>query len=119
MTTDSRALLEGKKLLSTEGLVVDLGSGFDEILQVGAGQEIAEIDEFTMVLILHYESISKCCFTKFDNMHTVDNAPSVLAAADLLSIHNDGLLRSNNGKRKDTLCNVSTPMKKSRRLELP
>jgi hypothetical protein len=33
--------------LGTEGLVVDLAGSLDQILKVGAGQEIAQVDEFT------------------------------------------------------------------------
>jgi hypothetical protein len=49
---NSRALLERKQLLGTERLVVDLSSGFDEVLQVGAGQEVAEVYKLAVVLIL-------------------------------------------------------------------
>ena len=52
MTADGRALLECKQLLGTEGLVVDLGRGLDQILQVRAGKEVAEIDELAVVLVL-------------------------------------------------------------------
>lgn len=52
VATDSRALLEGEQLLSTEGLVVNLGGGLDQVLQVGARKEVTEIDEFAVVLIL-------------------------------------------------------------------
>jgi hypothetical protein len=37
----SALLLEGKKLLGTEALVVDLRSSFDKILKVGTGEEVA------------------------------------------------------------------------------
>lgn len=50
---NSRALLESEQLLGTEGLVVDLGGGFDEILQVSAGQEVAQVNELAVVLILN------------------------------------------------------------------
>src|SRR5690348_1482506 len=39
VAANGRALLEGKQLLGTEGLVVDLGGGLDEILEVGAEEE--------------------------------------------------------------------------------
>ena len=45
-------VLEGEQLLGTEGLVVDLRSGLDEVLQVGAGEEVAEVDEFAVGLVL-------------------------------------------------------------------
>lgn len=47
------ALLEGKQLLGTEGLVVDLGGGLDEVLEVGAGEEVAKVDELAVVFILN------------------------------------------------------------------
>ena len=59
-------------MLGTEGLVVDLRGGLDEILEMGSGEEVSEVDEFTVVLI-------------FD----VDDAPSVLATTDLLASNND------------------------------
>jgi hypothetical protein len=52
VTADSRALLEGKQLLGAEGLIVDLCGGLDEVLQVGAGKEVAEVYEFTVSLVL-------------------------------------------------------------------
>jgi hypothetical protein len=52
VATNSRALLEGEQLLGTEGLVVDLRSGLDQVLQVGAGEEVAEVDEFAVALVL-------------------------------------------------------------------
>jgi hypothetical protein len=52
VTANSRALLERKQLLSTEGLVVDLRGGLDEVLQVGTGKEVTEVDEFAVGLIL-------------------------------------------------------------------
>jgi hypothetical protein len=51
-------LLEGEQLLRTEGLVVDLRSGFDEVLQMGAGEEVAEVDEFAVCLILDCDNAS-------------------------------------------------------------
>lgn len=52
MTTDSRALLEREQLLGTERLVVDLGGRLDEVLQVGACEEVTEVYEFTVGLVL-------------------------------------------------------------------
>jgi hypothetical protein len=48
----SALLLQGEKLLGTEALVVDLRSGFDEVLKMGAGKEVTKVDEFAMVLVL-------------------------------------------------------------------
>lgn len=72
MSSLSAALLERKQLLSTEGLVVDLRCCFDQILEMGTGEEISEIDKFAVVLIFN-----------------VDHAPSVLASTDLLASNND------------------------------
>lgn len=49
---DSGAFLEREKLLSAEGFVVDLGGRFDQVLQMGTGEEVAEVDEFAVVFIL-------------------------------------------------------------------
>jgi len=57
VTADGRALLEGKQLLGTEGLVVDLGGGLDEILEVGAEEEVTEVDELAVVLILDWKTL--------------------------------------------------------------
>lgn len=80
------ALLQSKELLGTECLVVDLAGGFDEVLEVGASEEVSEIDKFTVVLVLH-----------------VDHAPPVLTAADLLAVDDDRSLAADNGKRNDIL----------------
>lgn len=83
----SRALLECEKLLGTERLVVDLRCGVDQVLEVGAGEEVAEIDEFTVLLVLD-----------------VDRSPAVLTTADGLAVHIDVTLASNNGEWNDGLC---------------
>lgn len=80
------ALLQSKQLLGTEGLVVDLAGGLDQVLQVGAGEEVAEVDELAVSLILD-----------------VDHAPAVLAAADLLAVDDDGLLTADDGEGDDLL----------------
>ena len=51
---------------------MDLRGRLDQILQVGAGEEVAEVDEFAVALV-------------FD----VDGAPAVLAAADDLAVDVD------------------------------
>jgi hypothetical protein len=51
MAADGRALLEGEQLLGTEGFVVDLRSRLDEILQMCAGEKIAEVDEFAVGIV--------------------------------------------------------------------
>ena len=60
---------------------MDLGSRLDQVLQVGARQEVPQVDEFAMVLILD-----------------IDDAPSVLTAADRAPSHDDVLLRADDGK---------------------
>lgn len=85
-TSGSTALLQGQQLLRTESLVVDLAGCLNKVLQVRPGQEIAQVDEFAVVFI-------------FD----VDHTPAVLAAANLLSANNDGLLATDNSKRDNVL----------------
>lgn len=68
---------------------MDLAGGLDQVLEVGAGQEVAEVDKFTVVLILD-----------------VDDTPAVLAAANLLAIDDDGLLTTDNGEGNDILPRV-------------
>lgn len=84
------ALLQSQQLLGTESLVVDLACRLDEILEVGAEEEVAEVDEFAVVLILH-----------------VDDAPAVLAANDLLAVDDDRPLATDNSERDGVLENVS------------
>jgi hypothetical protein len=64
---------------------VNLGCGFDQVLKVGTGEEVSQVDEFAVVLILH---------------------PSVLAATDLLASNNDRLLGSDNSEWDDVLHTV-------------
>ena len=79
-------LLQGEQLLGAEGLVVDLRRRLHEVLQVRAQEEVAEIDEFAVVLVLD-----------------VDDAPPVLATPDLLAINNDVLLRPDDGEGDQAL----------------
>jgi hypothetical protein len=51
---DGAGFLEREQLLRAEGLVVDLRGGFDEVLKVCACEEVAEVDEFAVVLILDW-----------------------------------------------------------------
>ena len=89
-TTVSTALLEGKQLLGTEGLVVDLRCSLDKILEVGSEEEVSQVDEFAVSLVLD-----------------VDDTPSVLTAANLLTVDDDRLLGSDNGERNKVLPYVS------------
>lgn len=86
LSSRSAALLECQQLLGTEGLVVDLRCGLNQVLKVGTGQEVSEVDEFAVSLILD-----------------IDDAPSVLAAADLLASDNDRLLGTDNSEWDDVL----------------
>ncbi len=81
------ALLQGEELLGAEGLVVDLRSGLNQILEMSPQEEVSEIHKFAVVLVLN-----------------IDDAPPVLAAADLLAVDNDGLFGSNDGEGNQTLC---------------
>ena len=65
---------------------MDLAGGFDQILQMGTGQEVPQVDKFAVVLVLD-----------------IDNTPTVLSAADLLAIDNNVLLATDDGKRNDVL----------------
>jgi hypothetical protein len=93
--TGSAALLQGQELLGTEGLVVDLAGGLNQVLQVGAGKEIAQVNKLAVVLI-------------FD----IDNTPAVLTAANLLAVHDDGLLTADNGERNDILDLMSNEVRR-------
>lgn len=66
VATDGGALLEGKQLLGAERLVVDLCGGLDEVLQVGAGEEVTEIDEFAVGLVLDWAMLAGELTFKFD-----------------------------------------------------
>lgn len=83
------ALLEGEQLLGSERFVVDLAGRLDQVLQVGAGKEVAEIDEFAVVLVLD-----------------VDGAPSALSAADSATVDVQRLVATNNGEGNEALHHV-------------
>ena len=84
--SSSAALLECKQLFSTESLVVDLRSGVNQILEVGSGKEVSEVDKFAVVFILN-----------------IDDSPSVLTPTDLLASNDDRLLGSNDGEWNNVL----------------
>lgn len=69
---------------------MDLGCGLDEVLEVGAEEEVSEVDEFAVVLVLH-----------------VDHAPAVLATTDLLAVDNNALFGTDDGEGNEALCHVS------------
>ena len=82
----SAALLQGQQLLGTEGLVVGLRGRLNEVLQVGAEQEVPEVDKLAVLLILD-----------------VDDTPPILATTDLLAVDNNILLRTDNGEGDEAL----------------
>lgn len=45
------AFLEREELLGAEAFVVDLRGGFNEVLEVSAQQEVAEVDEFAVIFV--------------------------------------------------------------------
>jgi hypothetical protein len=65
---------------------VDLRGGLDQILEVSAGEEVAEVDEFAVLLVLN-----------------VDGSPSVLAAANSLAGDVDVALAADDGEGDDRL----------------
>jgi hypothetical protein len=65
---------------------VDLRGRLDQVLEVRSEEEVPQENEFAVVLVLD-----------------VDDTPPVLAAADLLAVDDDRLLRSNDGEWDDTL----------------
>jgi hypothetical protein len=102
VTANSRALLEGKQLLGTEGLVVDLRSGFDEVLEVGAGEEVAQVDELAVVLVLDCDGLVMK-LGDLGQYHTVDDTPLGLATTDVLSVNDNRLLGANDGEGNEIL----------------
>lgn len=75
------ALLQGQQLLSTEGLIVDLRSCLDEILEVRAEQKVAQVHKLAVVLVLN-----------------IDNTPPILARRDLLAVEDDRLFRTDDSE---------------------
>lgn len=57
VAADCGALLEREQLLGAEGLVVDLRGRLDQVLQMGAREEVAKVDEFAVVLVLDCGSL--------------------------------------------------------------
>lgn len=65
---------------------MDLAGSLDQVLQMGAGQEVSQVNEFAVVLIFN-----------------VNDAPTVLAAANLLTVDDNVLLATDNSERNDVL----------------
>lgn len=74
---------------------MDLGCCLDEVLEVGAGEEVAEVDEFAVLLV-------------FD----IDSSPAVLAATNSLAVDVDVVLTADNRKWDDRLVSVSKGLHK-------
>ena len=68
-------LFESHELFGAEGFVVNLTGAVNEVLQVGACEEVAKVHEFTVSFILH-----------------VDDAPAIYACSHLFPIDRHGLL---------------------------
>jgi hypothetical protein len=83
-------LPKSHELLGAERLVVCLGGRLDEVLEMGSQEEVAQVDELAVVLVLD-----------------IDDTPSVLAAAHLLAIDDNVLLRTDNGEGNMALLSVS------------
>jgi hypothetical protein len=75
------ALLQGQELFGTERFIVDLGGGLDQILQVGAGEEVSQVDEFAVVFV-------------FD----VDDTEFVCTGTDYLAFNVERLFRADDGE---------------------
>lgn len=65
---------------------MNLGCGLDEVLEVCSQKEVTQVNELAVALVLD-----------------VDNAPPVLATADLLTVNNDRLLGSDDGEGDQVL----------------
>lgn len=89
-SSSSAALLQCQQLLRAESFVMNLTGCLNKVLQMRAGEEIAQVDEFAVILV-------------FDVNHT----PAVLAAANLLSANNDGVLATDNSKWDNVLHIIS------------
>lgn len=87
------SFLERKQLLPTIALIVDLRRCLDEVLQMGAREEVAQIDEFAVVLILD-----------------VDDTPAVLAASYLAAVDDHGLFGADDGEGNDVLYVLSASL---------
>jgi hypothetical protein len=103
----STTLLECEQLLSTEGFVVDLCGRLDQVLQVGAGKEVAEVYEFTVGLVLDYSVLVRLAKRAGAGWLTIDDAPLVLATANVLAVDNNSSLGAHNGKGQELLLHVS------------
>ena len=70
---------------------MDLGGCFDEVLEMGSGEEVAEVDEFAVGFV-------------FD----VDYAPFVCAGSDHFAVDVEGFLGTDDGEGDDVLNELGT-----------
>ena len=77
---------QSEELLGTEGLVMDLAGGFNQVLKVSTSKEVAQVDKFAVMFI-------------FD----INDTPAGLPAANLLATDDDGLFAANDGEGNDVL----------------
>ena len=73
-------------MLGAEALVVDLGGCLDEVLKMGAGEEVSQIDKFAMSLVLD-----------------VNGAPAVLTPPDGFAVDGEAVFAADYGKGDDGL----------------
>lgn len=83
-------LLQREQLLGAEALVVDLARGLDEVLQVRAREEVAQVHELAVPLVLD-----------------VDGAPAVAARGDGAAVEVDGRFAADDGEGDDGLRSIN------------
>lgn len=77
-------LFQSQQLLRPEGLVMDLTRCLNQVLQMRPRQEVPQAYKLAMVLVLH-----------------VDDAPTVLATADLAAVDDDAIFGADDSKRDE------------------
>lgn len=87
---------------------MNLCSGLNQILEVSSGEEVAEVNKFTVIFVLNYEGKTRldnrsncCCFSQ--SVITIYDSVSVLSAADSLAVNDNVSLRSDNGEGNQIL----------------
>jgi hypothetical protein len=70
---------------------VDLRGGFNEVLQVSASEEIAEIGEFAVGFILDWTGLVLTEVGRVYMELTINDTPTVLSTPDLFSADENGL----------------------------
>lgn len=90
VSTLSGTLLQRKQLLRAEALIVDLARRLDQVLEMGAGEEVAQVDEFAVSLVLD-----------------VDGAPAVLARGDGLAVEGEAVLGADDCEGDDGLISLN------------